>query len=170
MTKCSLKKAEIISFITASILGVIFHFVYEWSGENPVVSLFFPMNESTWEHLKLIFYPVLLLSIIEYFLLGIDYPNFFFAKFLSVLLGMIITVVLFYTYTGIYGKNSDGMNILIYFVSMAAAYLSSYRTIRSKKMYGVPQKVGFWGFVVLLFLFMLFSVFPPDIGLFRSPV
>ncbi len=65
--KYSLKTIEIISFIIASLLGVIFHFIYGWSGENAVAGLFFPVNESTWEHLKLIFFPILLVSIGEFY-------------------------------------------------------------------------------------------------------
>lgn len=166
MKQYSLKKVESISFVIASILGVIFHFIYDWSNENPIAGLFFPINESTWEHLKLIFFPIILLALIEYFILDIRYKNFVFIKFLSALLGMAITVVLFYTYTGIWGKNNDFLNILIYFISMAAAYLFSYRWIRSKKMSGVPAKTGYWGIVVWMLLFFLFSMFPPEIGLF----
>lgn len=170
MKQYSLKKIEIISFLIASVLGVLFHFVYDWTGENAIAGLFFPINESTWEHLKLIFFPISLLALIEYFILGIRYNNFIFNKFLSVLLGMAVTVILFYTYTGIYGKNSDVLNILIYFLSMAAAYIFSYHWIRSRKMSAVSAKVGFWGFVILMLLFFLFTLFPPTIGLFRSPI
>lgn len=170
MNQYSLKKMEGISFVIASILGVVFHFIYDWTKGNPIAGLFFPINESTWEHLKLIFFPILILSLIEYFIFGIQYANFIVVKFLSVLLAMAATVVLFYTYTGIYGKNNDVLNILIYFVSMAAAYAFSYRWIRSKRLSGIPAKAGYWGFVVLMLLFFVFSMFPPKIGLFQSPV
>lgn len=167
--KIPFKKAETFSFIIACILGFLFHFVYEWTGENAIASLFFPINESTWEHLKLIFFPIAFLSVIEYFWLGIHYDNFIVVKFLSILLGMTLTVVGFYTYTGVYGKNNDVLNILIYFVSMAAAYWLSYRMIRGKKLMGIPAKTGYWGFVLLMLLFFLFSLFPPKIGLFLPP-
>lgn len=114
MKQHSLKKTELVSFVIASALGVLFHFMYEWTGENAIAGLFFPINESIWEHLKLIFFPVFLLALIEYFILDIRYENFLFIKFLSVLLGMAVTIILFYTYTGIYGKNNDVLNILIY--------------------------------------------------------
>lgn len=169
MKKLSLKKIEIISFIIACILGVLFHFIYEWSNENPIASIFFPVNESTWEHLKLIFFPILLLSIVEYFLFGIRYDNFIFIKFLSAVIGMVITVVLFYTYTGVYGKNNDVINILIYFISMIAAYIFSYRSLRAKRLYGIPGKVGYYGFIILFLLFVVFTLFPPEIGLFLPP-
>lgn len=169
MKKISLKNVEIISFIIASILGVFFHFIYEWSNENPIAALFFPVNESTWEHLKLIFFPILLLSIAEYFLFGVQYKNFVFVKFLSAVIGMVITVVLFYTYTGVYGKNNDVINILIYFIAMILAYVFSYRSLRSKRFYGIPEQIGFYGFLLLFLMFVIFTLFPPEIELFLPP-
>ncbi len=169
MKNISLKKAEIISFIVASILGVIFHFVYDWSGENPIVSLFFPKNESTWEHLKLIFFPIAILSLVEYFVFNIQYKNFAVVKLLSILLGMALTIVLFYTYTGVYGKNSDVINIAIYFIAMAVSYLFSYRMLRTGFLSGVSPQIGYWGFIILLLFFFLFTLFPPQIGLFTPP-
>lgn len=169
MKNISLKKAEIISFVVASILGVIFHFVYDWSGENPIVSLFFPKNESTWEHLKLIYFPITLLAFVEYFLFHIQYQNLAVIKLLSILLAMTLTIVLFYTYTGVYGQNSDVVNIAIYFISMSVAYLFSYRMIRGGFLSGVSPQTAYWGFVILLLFFFVFTLFPPTIGLFTPP-
>lgn len=167
--KLSLKKTECISFIAASVLGCLFHFIYGWSGENPAAGLFFPVNESTWEHLKLVFFPVLLLSVWEYLLLHKDYANFVCAKLVSVLTGMSLTVILFYTYTGVYGKNSEVMNILLYFISMFAAYYTSYTIMRKNLLSGVSCQRCYFGFLVLALLFFVFTVFPPPIGLFAPP-
>lgn len=169
--KYSLKTIEIISLVSACILGFLFHFIYTWTGENPVAGIFFPVNESTWEHLKLIFFPILLVSAVEYFILGFRYENFICTKFLSVLLGMACTVILFFTYTGIYGKNSDVMNLLIYFISMIAAYFFSLRMLRRQKLSGfITARFCYLGFMALTLLFFLFTLFPPQIGLFTPPV
>ncbi len=168
--KYSLKKTELICCIIAAILGTIFHFVYKWSGENPVAGLFFPVNESTWEHLKLVFFPILLVSIWEYFMFQTKYDNFICVKLLSALTGMAFTVVAFYTYTGVYGKNSDVMNILIYFAAMAAAYRFSYQMLRKHKLCSMPARGCYVGFMVLVLLFVVFTIFPPPIGLFAPPL
>ena len=60
-------KTFLSRFLFISVLGVLLHFTYEWSGDNPIVALFSAVNESTWEHLKLLFFPMLLLTIIELF-------------------------------------------------------------------------------------------------------
>lgn len=168
--KYSVRTIETASLLIAVFLGIIFHFIYNWSGENPVAGIFFPVNESTWEHLKLIFFPILLLTIVEFFFLNGKYKNIICVKFLSSLIGMSLTVVLFYTYQGIYGKNSEAMNILIYLISMAAAWLFSYQSLKKKRFCGISHSVCRVGFIVLTLLFILFTLFPPHIGLFASPV
>lgn len=164
----SLKRQEFISFVTASLLGVLFHFVYDWSGQNATVGLFFPVNESTWEHLKLAFFPILLVSFAEYYIGG--FPNICFAciKLQSALLAMATIVILFYTYTGILGKSVDWVNIAVYIVSMAIAYLYSYQKLSTGNVTCNSSRCII-GATVLIILFMVFSVYPPDIGLFRSP-
>lgn len=167
--KLSLKPAEIISCIIACILGVLSHFFYEWSGNNSIVALFSPVNESTWEHLKLLFYPVILVSVAEYFWLKESYSNFICTKFISALLAMALTVILFYTYSGVYGKNIDFINIAIFFVAMIAAYCYSYRTLSSGKKFPVSSGLCIVGISIMFFLFCLFTANPPGIGLFEVP-
>lgn len=156
--------------IAASVLGCLFHFIYGWSGESPAAGLFFPVNESTWEHLKLIFFPILLLSIWEYVMLAKNCTNFICVKFVSTLIGMSLTVILFYTYTGVYGKNSEVMNILLYFISLCAAYYASYTMLRRNTLSGISCRFCYFGFLAVTLLFALFTVFPPPIGLFAPPV
>lgn len=55
------KKLFIWGFLFMSVIGTLLHFVYEWSGNNSIVRLFAPWNESTWEHMKLLFFPMLVL-------------------------------------------------------------------------------------------------------------
>lgn len=163
----SFKRLEFYSFLIASLLGVLFHFVYDWSGQNFWAGLFFPVNESTWEHLKLVFFPILLVSMIEYFLTE---PTKCFAcnKLKSALLGMLSVVILFYTYTGILGRNYDWLNITIYVISMAIAYLYSYNKISTGNADCKPASCIIGATIVIL-LFMIFTVYPPELGLFRQP-
>lgn len=70
-------KTNLFRFIFISVLGVLLHFTYEWSGDNAVVGLFSAVNESTWEHLKLLFFPFLLLTILEVLPAAICFRNSF---------------------------------------------------------------------------------------------
>lgn len=167
-----LKKAESVSYIIACILGVLFHFVYEWSGSNSFLGLFFPVNESTWEHLKLIFYPVIITSIIEYYLFHIQNTNYICIKLRSSVLAIISTIIIFYTYSGIIGKTIDWINIAVFFIAMAIAYIYSYR--RLTDVSAPRSRISSTGCIIVIaiisILFMIFTVYPPAIGLFASPV
>ena len=58
------KKLEILGAVIVCVLAPLMHFVYDWSGGNTVVGLLAATNESVWEHTKLIYFPMLIYSII----------------------------------------------------------------------------------------------------------
>ena len=109
-------KTFLSRFLFISVLGVLLHFTYEWSGDNPIVALFSAVNESTWEHLKLLFFPMLLLTIIELlFTEKRQLPsNYLFARTIGILSGMAFIVIAFYTLTGVFAKLPDAVNIALY--------------------------------------------------------
>ena len=47
------------------LLGSLLHFVYGWSGGSVLAAGFSAVNESTWEHMKLLFFPVFLLTLVQ---------------------------------------------------------------------------------------------------------
>ena len=63
----SLKKSRVIACIGTIILAFIFHFAYEML-PNFLFSIFFPVNESVWEHMKMIYSAIVFYGIIDYFL------------------------------------------------------------------------------------------------------
>ena len=89
-------KTTTITTIAAAVLcaglGTLMHYVYEWSGKNLFVGLFAPVNESVWEHLKLLVIPLLFLMIFEFSIYGRKQRNFFTAKFLGTLVGKILPI------------------------------------------------------------------------------
>ena len=57
MEKEKIRSYLIFSIIFTFILGTLLHFTYKWSEENAIVGIFSAVNESTWEHLKLLYFP-----------------------------------------------------------------------------------------------------------------
>ncbi len=151
-------------FLFTSAFGVILHFLYEWSNQNRFVALFSGVNESTWEHMKILFFPLFIFSLIQYWFFK-DYSPFFCVKLKGILLGLILIPVIFYTLTGIFGELYDWVNISIYFASALAVFV--FETMLFKNTSNT--KNGTVCFVLILFIaiiFMVFTFFPPKIPLF----
>ncbi len=163
-------KTFLSRFLFISVLGVLLHFTYEWSGDNPIVALFSAVNESTWEHLKLLFFPMLLLTIIELlFTEKSQLPsNYLFARTIGIISGMAFIVIAFYTLTGVFAKLPDAVNITLYFLGVFLALC-----IENKINRGNSQNHSAFAAIVLLALtiaFFVFTKYPPSIGLFANPV
>ena len=77
-----------IGFAFTSLLGTLLHFVFEWSGNNRIVAVFSAVNESTAEHLKLLFWPAVLMGVIEFFWLYRKNGRYFSYLFEGILLGL----------------------------------------------------------------------------------
>ena len=71
-------KADLPYITAVVVLGCLNHFIYEWTGESPISALFCPVNESVWEHLKLLFFPYLFVITFVYFYEDFPLPLFLF--------------------------------------------------------------------------------------------
>lgn len=60
----TLKKWKVISCIGIFLLSALLHFIYDWF-PSFFTSLFFPVNESIWEHNKIIIGSFLIWGILE---------------------------------------------------------------------------------------------------------
>lgn len=159
---------EIISTIFIWILGTILHFTYELSYNNIFVGFFSAVNESTWEHLKLIFFPMLISTIIGFFYFKNEYKNYLCTKTLGLLLAIFITISVFYTYTGIIGTNFTIIDISLFFFSTLVGQIYSYKKLKSNIKF---NKIIYFSILILLLIcFIIFTTNPPNINLFLDPV
>ena len=94
------------SFLITVILGTLFHFAFAYSGYSTLVGAFAPVNESIWEHLKLLLFPTVLLSIPECLFYKNESSRFITSKIISLIIGLIFIVSAYYTYTGATGNES----------------------------------------------------------------
>jgi len=159
---------QIASAIFAMILGTLLHFTYEWSGENLFVASFSAVNESTWEHLKILFFPMLITTIIGCFYFGNNIPNFLCAKTIGIITALLFTTSFFYTYTGILGTNLAILNIVSFFIAIIIGEYAAYKIMRS--YFSCNKKIAVISLIVLLLCFIIFTYFSPQIGLFKDPL
>lgn len=163
-----LKRYTIIGIIFVLITGTISHFVYEWSGNNTLVGFLFPINESVWEHMKLLFFPMLFYSFYMIYKLEPDYPCIASSAMFGVLLGTFLIPVTFYTYSGILGYTSIFFDIGIFIVSVLLAFIAVYRLTLSCKL--VSYELLFKLLILIVAMcFFAFTYHPLNIGIFIEP-
>ena len=169
MIKLGFKK-NLIAVLVISVLGVLGHFLYEWTDNNAFVGCFFPVNESIWEHLKLVFFPSLIYFSYEYFTSKTKPQNYIPATIKGIYYGMLTVVVSYYTVTGVIGKNIDFINILIYFVSVFVTVSYRNSVIANDKEFS-KAKVGILIFVfaITALLFAVWGFNPPNLNIFVEP-
>lgn len=166
-----LKKFQIWGAIFSIILGTLLHFTYELTNQNFLVGLFSAINESTWEHLKLLITPMIIFSIFEYFLYGKNIDNFFIIRAISILIGMFLIISSFYTYTGILGKNYLPLDIATFFIGVIGAYYFSYKFFQKPIL--TSNNVNLLGLIIIvliLFSIIYFTIQPLNINLFKDPL
>ena len=162
---------ELAGFLVTGALGSLLHFVYQWSGENQVAAAFSAVNESTWEHMKLLFFPLFLFSVVQVCVMGRNYPNFLAVRAVSILTGLVLIPVLFYTYTGVLGRSVDWVNIALFFLAALGAFLLDFRLLRRSRLSAPWQQI--LGLIVLLalaFCFVWCTFHPVEMSLWRDPV
>lgn len=153
--------------VAAILLGFLNHFLYQISGKAAFIALFCPINESVWEHLKLVFFPILFVSVLEYLRYRPEPVRFFYYRFLAAVCAMAATVTLFYTYTGITGQDFLLMDIGIFLFSILFAFGMDAHFYR-RSMKNTSQTTTFSLWIVMSLCYFVFTCFPPDLPLFFS--
>ena len=134
------------------------------------VAFFAPVNESTWEHLKLLFFPYLIWTIIQYYLMKKE-KGIILSKLIGAVCGMASIVIFFYTYTGITGTSIEFLNILSFFIGVGTAFAIDNYLIKSKKLNSTKyDTIGIAIFIGISALFFIFTIVPPFIPLFKDPI
>ena len=159
---------ELLGFAITSLSGTLLHFLYDLSGEAIWIAPFSGVNESTWEHMKLLFWPMLIFAVIQSFFFR-EYESFWCVKLRGILLGLVSIPVIFYTYNGAIGRSPDWINIAIFFISAFLTYLYETRALNSEKVRCKSPRVALTVLLVIALLFVLFTFRTPEIGIFQDP-
>ena len=161
----SLNKKNLPSVLAVAILGSLNHFLYDWTGGSSFAALFCPINESPWEHLKLLFFPFLFVTLGTAALYRFRDRRFFYCRFLGVVCGMAFILISFYTYTGIWGTHVLILDLLIFFLGVVLSFSAARFFFRALKQIPSANVIfTLWG--AGIFFFFVFTCFPPGIPLF----
>lgn len=160
---------QLCGFAAITLSGTLLHFLYEFSGENIIFSPISGVNESTWEHMKLLYFPMLVFALFQSGFFGM-YKGFATVKLIGTVTGLSLIPIIFYTYNGAVGKSPDAVNIAIFFVAAGVALaIEGYLLKRDAFSHTSPVLPT----ILLLTIGVLFVVFTyhaPRLPLFRDPI
>lgn len=163
-----LKHDTITGIILVLIAGTLAHFLYDWTGNNHIVGFFTPISESVWEHMKLLFFPMLLYSLImvlKFHRIYVCIPS---ALCFGIITGTFLIPLVYYTYTSILGKNVFILDIGTFILSVLTAFWLSYKLTLSCRLESYTYLLCI--IVCLLFIcFLIFTYRPPHAAIFQDP-
>ena len=127
------KKVLFIETITIFLSMFLFHNIYNWL-PNFLTASFFPVNESLFEHLKLMFTTQIIISLIIYLILKlkkIKFSNYL----LGLLISTIVTISLFFLiYLPIYNRFGENLflTMSIYLITLIIGNIIFYLISKRK--------------------------------------
>ena len=131
----TLKKIKIIAVFGIFIISFISHYAYSLS-PNILFSFIFPVNESIWEHMKILFTSTLIYGLIDYILLKkykIQYNNFPFQLYFTAVAVIPIYLIIYLPLYKLLGENMFISIILLFIVYIIGQYIS-YHILKEKPL------------------------------------
>ena len=150
----TLKKSRIISTIGIFLLCFLFHFIYDLL-PNFITAIFFPVNESIWEHMKMLFSAVVMYGIIDYIILQkfkVKYNNFFTNLFIS---GISIIPIYLIMFLPVYYKIGENMVITIgiMLIAIIISQVISYYILKAKDC----DKLNIVALILIIVSYIVFA-------------
>lgn len=164
-------RAQLISFLFTALAGMLLHFVYDWFPDFPLTAVVSSVNESVWEHMKLLYFPMYATALAQRLFPVGQRQDFWCVKLLGILTGLFLIPALYYTYTGALGIHLTWLDISIFYISAAAAYLlETHLLLRDPRRVCRFARAAMLLTLALAFVFLFFTYFPPCLPIFRDPV
>lgn len=159
---------EIGGFIFVGLVGAGLHFTYELSDfSSNLVAYFSAVNESTWEHLKMAFFPALLFAIVQYTYVRHEANNYLVAKTVSLFLMPFVIVVGWYAYAPALGRTVLTADISLFYVAVGVGQYASYKILTMPPLVPSYHRNAIAAFAIMFVAFSTFTFRPPNMFLFE---
>lgn len=162
----NLKKIKIIAIVGIFLLSFPAHFLYKLF-PNLLTSILFPVNESIFEHMKIIYTSTLIYGIIDYYLLkrnNIIYANFLFQLFLTSFISIPFYLILYLPIHYLIGEKLI-ISILLLLITYIFSQIISYSILKHPH---IPylNTLAIPLIILIYIIFILLTYFPPNYYLF----
>lgn len=153
----NLKKIKGIGILFIFLLTILYHFLYDLF-PNVIFSVLFPVNESIWEHMKLLYTGIISWGLIEYFILkskNIKFNNFWYQLFLTSFSSIIIYLIIYLPIYNLFGENLF-VSILLLVLVIIVEQVFGYFLLKENTKKNVLNKISIC--LILLFYVVFFSL------------
>lgn len=159
------KKSIIIQVMIIFLGGSCLHFTYDLSGYNILVGIFSAINESVWEHTKMVILPTILYDIIYYIRHknSINKDSWFSSMIINLIVAIFTMPLLYYFYTGAFGKEILIIDIIIFLLSVIFGTYFGWQFYHKNKV--LPWKLLL---IIIIVTYVLFTFYQPNIPIFIS--
>ena len=160
---------EIAAVFFILLIGSGLHFAFEFSNFWYPVAPFAAVNESIWEHLKMVFWPGLIFFTMQYTFLKNDAcaQKFWTAKALCLVLMPFLIAAGWYAVVAVTGEHYFVVDIALFIVAIIIGQLLSYAVLSGKIVIGPKPRLAFLAIFLLALAFAVFSFYPPKFSLFE---
>lgn len=152
------------------IISSLMHFLYELSGKNMFIGLISAVNESVWEHSKMVLWPVIGWWSIYYIINSkknnININKWFTAGLIALLTALITIPTIYYFYIGAFGVEILIVDISILFLAILFGQILGFHFYKYSK--GINASISIKIFIVLILVFVVFTLYPPHLPLFKD--
>lgn len=165
----SLKKLKILGVILSFILAFPLHFMYD-KFPSFITSIFFPVNESIAEHMKIIFGSILISGVIQKIIVikkNLGYKNICISNIISGLLSIPIFLIMFLPVYSIIGENFP-ITIIIMLITFIISQIITIYIINKKDL--KQENMAILYAIIIYVIFGLLTYFPPNNFLFLDPI
>ncbi|NHJ46558.1 MAG: hypothetical protein FK733_02105 [Asgard group archaeon] len=162
---------QIVGGIVIFGLGALWHFIFEWTNGWAPIGWILPVNESVWEHVKLMYWPALIFYVIEGIFLYKKTNNFIFAKFVGFYGIPIMSISIFYVVYGAFGFESFIFDTIVLGILIGIQQFVSYKLLTREPVagekYNVLMIVSIVFIAILGILLIVFTYVTPHIPFFE---
>lgn len=114
---------------------------------------------------------MLIISFIEYFFVKNKVNNYIEAKTIGIFTAILSITSFFYIYTGITGRSTAVINILIFIISIILGECVAYKIIiKENDSSKITKILSIVILIILTFYFIIFTYITPKINYFKDPV
>jgi hypothetical protein len=160
------------SLVVIVLVASLLHFLYELTGFQAWAPVFGSVNESTFEHLKLFYWPAFAYALVQHAYMRDKANNYWWAKAAAIITAPLVLMLAFYFYLGIslpiYGRGFLWADIGTGVLGVFAGNIVAYRIMTAPEMGKAFSRAGLGICVALGVMFIAFTYNPPRVFVFEN--